>query len=209
MKNTDPKTTSHQQSAPLAWVERWLSVLPANASVLDFAAGAGRHARYAADAGMRVTAADRDTSGLQDLAARVSVVQADLEGDAWPFESGSFDAVIVTNFLHRPRLPELIRLVAPGGWLIYQTFGVGNAHFGRPRNPDFLLTPAELFSAATDGGLVVAGYENGLAGASGEPSGQPAVVQRVAAWRPPPGTNSGGPAGTDPEDNAPAVPLLP
>jgi SAM-dependent methyltransferase len=209
MKNSDSKTASHQQTAPLAWVERWLSVLPTGASVLDFAAGAGRHARFAADAGMRVTAADRDVSGLQDLAGRVAVVQADLEADAWPFEAGSFDAVITTNFLHRPRLAELIQLVAPGGWLIYQTFGVGNARYGRPRNPDFLLTPAELFSAATDGGLIVAGYENGLAGADGEPSGQAAVVQRVAAWRPPPGTNSGGSAGADLAENDPAVPPLP
>jgi SAM-dependent methyltransferase len=175
-----------------------LSLLPPDARVLDFAAGAGRHARYAADAGLRVTAADRQVDGLRDMAGRVTVIEADLEADPWPFDSASYDAVIVSNFLHRPRLTELMDLVAPGGWLIYQTFGEGNAHFGRPRNPDFLLKPGELFEVTSRAGLVVAGYESGLQGKAEGTVAPVAVVQRVAAWRPTPA-----------DGNDPRVPLLP
>lgn len=197
MKDADHNASSHNQTAPLPWVVRWLAGLQPGASMLDFAAGAGRHARYAATLGLQVTAADRDVSRLQDLTDPSTVVQADLEADAWPFAGQLFDAVVVTNFLHRPRLAELTRLVAPGGWLIYQTFADGNALYGRPRNPDFLLQPGELLTVASSAGLVVAGYEHGRVGRPAT-----AVVQRVAAWRAP----EHSPGGSDTADPHPNLP---
>ena len=32
----------------------------------------------------------------------------------------------------------------PGGVVVYQTFTVEQANLGRPKNPDYLLEPAEL-----------------------------------------------------------------
>lgn len=173
--------TSHSNSTPLPWVVRWLSLLPTGASMLDFAAGAGRHARFGISRSLRVTAADRQTDGLRDLVSSATVVETDLETQPWPFEARAFDAVVVSNFLHRPRLDELAALVAPGGWLIYQTFAQGNEQFGRPRSPDYLLGEGELLDLARRAGLVVAGYQHGQ-------TDQPAVVQSLAAWRAPPDT---------------------
>ena len=65
--------------------------------------------------------------------------------------------------------------VAPGGLLIYETFGTGNEAYGRPRNPNFLLKPGELLETVgtTFDDL---SYDHGLCRAPST-----AVVQRIAA----------------------------
>ena len=73
--------------------------------------------------------------------------KADIEDGPWPYPGQRFDAVVVTNYLHRPLLPTLVEAVAAGGVLIYETFAAGNERFGRPANPAFLLKPGELLDA--------------------------------------------------------------
>lgn len=137
-------------SRPSEWVERHLLVERPRATLLDVACGGGRHARLGLRRGFVVTAVDRDLSGVADLvdAADVELVEADLEsGDGWPLPGRRFDAVVVTNYLWRPRLPDIVRSVLPDGVLIYETFAKGQEVFGRPTNPDFLLAPGELVTA--------------------------------------------------------------
>ncbi|HEX6118564.1 MAG TPA: SAM-dependent methyltransferase, partial [Dongiaceae bacterium] len=90
-----------------------------------------------------MTAIDRDISGLHPLRVKgVEILLADLEdGSPWPLSGRQFDGIIVANYLHRPLLPHLAAALAPGGALIYETFGRGNERFGKPSNPDFLLRP--------------------------------------------------------------------
>ena len=103
---------------------------------------------------------------------------ADLEQGAWPLDdAGPFDAVVVTNYLHRPLWPHLLRAVAPGGVLIYETFAAGNETVGKPSRPDFLLNPGELLDVAR-GTLRVIGYEDGTLEAP-----RVAFVQRICAVR--------------------------
>ena len=51
------------------------------------------------------------------------------------------------NYLHRPLLPALAEMLAPGGWLFYRTFVSDPRASGGPRNPDHLLRPGELPAA--------------------------------------------------------------
>ena len=100
----------------------------------------------------------------------------DLEdGSPWPFPKRTFDAVIVTNYLHRPLFPHIVAAVAVGGRLLYETFAVGNERFSRPRDPRFLLRRGELLAAAGDS-LRVLAYEDVV-------TPRPARVQRIAAVR--------------------------
>ena len=148
--------------------------------MLDVACGGGRHTRWFVARGHPVTAVDRDLSGVADLTddARVELVERDLEdGSPWPFEVRAFAAVVVTNYLYRPILADVVRSVAAGGWLLYETFAVGNEEYGRPTNPDFLLRPGELLDAVA-GALRVVAYEDVVVA---EP--RPAAVQRIAATR--------------------------
>ena len=52
--------------------------------------------------------------------------------------------MLVFNYLHRPLMPALVDALEPGGVLIYETFTVGQAERGHPRNPAFLLGDGEL-----------------------------------------------------------------
>ena len=135
---------------PSPWIVQWAGLVAADATVLDVAAGGGRHTRFFADRGNKVTAIDRDISALA-AQPNVEIVQADLEdGSPWPLPGRTFGAVIVTNYLHRPLFPALLDALMPGGVLLYETFMEGNERFGRPSNPEFLLKDGELLELARD-----------------------------------------------------------
>jgi SAM-dependent methyltransferase len=145
-----------------AWVCRFAALIAPQGQVLDVACGGGRHARYLAERGLNVEAVDRDAGPLAALAkvAGVRTRCADLESGPWPYEGRQFDAIVVTNYLHRPLFPALLRSLAPGGVLIYETFMVGHERLGRPANPDFLLRPAELLEVI-DRELTPVAFEQG------------------------------------------------
>ena len=146
----------HASAPPSDWVVRWTPLLPPGARVLDVACGHGRHVRWLARAGHRVTAVDRDPSLLEPLAGLATTLVADLEADPWPLPGRTFDAVVVTNYLWRALFPALMAAVAPGGLLIYETFAKAHAALGRPRRPEFLLSPGELFDVLRGGRAVPA-----------------------------------------------------
>ncbi len=174
-------TTDPAWLHPSAWVTRFASLIPRGGSVLDLACGSGRHARYLLALGHPVVMVDRDVSGVADLAhaAGAEIVRHDLEGPApWPFGTRLFAAVVVTNYLHRPLFARIVQAVAPGGILIYETFAEGNAAFGRPRNPDFLLGRGELLDRTRPNLQVIAFEDIAVS------SPRPAMVQRIAAVRP-------------------------
>lgn len=164
---------------PSDWVRRFASSIPAGGLVLDLASGSGRHARLLASLGYRVEAVDRDQAALEMMRgmAGISTRYVDLEGEAWPFESQTFDGVVVTNYLHRPRFDALLDMLKPEGVLIYETFMAGNEMLGKPSNPDFLLQPSELLDRVR-GRLIVVAFEQGRVS---DP--KPALVQRICAKR--------------------------
>jgi SAM-dependent methyltransferase len=172
--------TSACESGPSAWVQSHAGLVKPGGTILDLAAGSGRHTRYFKDLGYQVTALDRDVSRLQDLAGRgVEVIAADLEdGSPWPLGVQEFDGIVVTNYLHRPLFPHLAGALATGGVLIYATLGVGNERFGKPSNPSFLLRPGELLEFAAVHGLQVLAY---ACGEVAEP--KRAITQRMVAQR--------------------------
>ena len=131
---------------PSQWVVENIPYIRRTGHVLDLACGSGRHTRLLLTRGFRVTAVDIDVSGIEDLSTNPDcrIVQADLEsGHKWPL-SASFDAIIVTHYLHRPLFPHLVASLSKGGILIYHTFMVGNEVFHKPSNPKFLLRDNEL-----------------------------------------------------------------
>jgi len=163
------------------WVARFADLAAAGTSVLDVAAGGGRHTRFFLDRGHAVTALDRDATALRAIAG-AAVVEADIEAGPWPLAGRTFGVVVVTNYLWRPRYADILGAVAPGGLLVWETFMAGQQHIGRPRNPDFLLQTGELAQVAGDAGLTVLCFEQGLL--QDDPAGAAAWRQRVCARRP-------------------------
>jgi SAM-dependent methyltransferase len=162
------------------WVERFRPLIKSGGDVLDLACGRGRHSLRLHAAGYRVSAVDRDAGALAEISARapgIATRAADLEGAAWPYQGRSFDGIVVTNYLFRPLIPQLLDALAEDGVLIYETFMTGNERFGKPSNPEFLLRPGELLDVVR-GRLTVVAFEQGEVATP-----RPAVVQRLCATK--------------------------
>ena len=165
------------------WVQRFSHLLPPGL-VLDLACGGGRHSRWLLKFGHEVMSLDRHPDSLASLAQQGALVlQHDLESDAqtanWPFADNFFSAIIVCNYLHRPLFPYLLSSLKPNGILIYETFSLGNADFGKPSNPHFLLRSGELLQQMRSNlavNMQVIGYEEGFISKP-----KPALVQRICA----------------------------
>lgn len=149
---------------------------------LDLAAGAGRESVFLALHGFEVEAVDDDPDILAKAEAlaqrngvRITTIARDLERRDVRLPESRYALVTVFRFLHRPLLPAIARALAPGGRLVYETFRRGQARFGRPTHPRFLLDDGELRVAFPD--LVVERYEEP------EPEGGP-ITARLLARRP-------------------------
>jgi SAM-dependent methyltransferase len=154
--------------------------------VLDLACGRGRNALAVAASGATVIALDRDAAALAELGARareagleIARVRADIEaGHALPFASNALGAVLVFRFLHRPLAAEIVRVLAPCGLLVYETFTTAQRALGRgPRRDAFLLAPGEL--ARLFPALETLRFEEGSFGDS-----EPAALARLVARKP-------------------------
>lgn len=164
---------------PSPWVTTWAPVIIPGGRVLDLACGSGRHARWLAARGHPVLAVDRNEAALHDLAGieRIETRVRDLESGPWPLDGELFDGLVVTNYLHRALWPNLLLCLRPRGVLIYETFAHGNARFGRPASPEFLLSPGELLREL-GARLHVLAYEDRFVELP-----KPAMVQRICAAR--------------------------
>jgi 2-polyprenyl-3-methyl-5-hydroxy-6-metoxy-1,4-benzoquinol methylase len=118
--------------------------------VLDLACGEGRHSHAAAAAGAMVVGVDNDESRLararehaQGKGLAIDWRLVDLEG-SWP-DFGSFDAVLMFNYLDRARLPQVRELVVAGGLLMFETFLAAQRDLGwGPTSEEHLLRPGEI-----------------------------------------------------------------
>jgi SAM-dependent methyltransferase len=112
--------------------------------------GGGRNAAYLAKMGFEVDGVDISSEGVEsalELAQKAGVnIRArvvDLEGD-FHIDKGTYDLIIVFNYLQRSLIPQIKEGLRRGGMVVYETFIVDQAQFGKPKNPDYLLKHNEL-----------------------------------------------------------------
>lgn len=173
------------------WVERFLPRVPlrADSKILDLACGNGRHTALALQLGYQVLAVDQQIENIVNWSNslpsvtknRLEILPLDLEQLEFPqvLMEQTFDGVIITNYLYRPHLPQVIELIAPDGVLVYETFAMGNEEFGKPSNPEFLLKKDELWQyIGLRKEFSVLAFEQGFVSTP-----KPAIVQRICATR--------------------------
>lgn len=118
--------------------------------MLDIGCGAGRHSLAAAALGAEVTGVDVDAARLdqarkaaQERSLSATWVHWDLAGPLPPL--GTFDVLLMFNYLDRDRLPELLDFLRPGGLLLMETFLTDQREFGwGPTSDAHLLRRGEL-----------------------------------------------------------------
>jgi tellurite methyltransferase len=159
-------THQHDHSLePARFLTENLEILP-RGRALDVAMGRGRNAIHLAKMGFEVegidisseavhAALDRARSAGVSLQARV----ADLEGD-YRIERGAYHVILCFNYLQRSLLPQIKEGLRVGGMVVYETFTVDQARFGKPKNPDYLLKHNELLEMFRD--LRCLRYREGL-----------------------------------------------
>lgn len=138
-------------AGPSPWLLENTDLLASRGRALDVACGRGRHALLLAAAGFQVQAVDRDPAAIRALrvvARRLGLDVAaevrDLEAPGVDLGQAAYDLILVVHYLHRPLFPALVRALATGGLLLYETFTVEQAGRGRPSDPRFLLDRGEL-----------------------------------------------------------------
>jgi SAM-dependent methyltransferase len=140
---------------PSRWIVDTIARLPNDQPVADIAGGTGRHAVPLARQGRHVVVVDIVAGAL--AAARKTEPSLDAivaDTTALPLRPGQFGIVVVANYLDRRIFSDLIALLAPGGYLVYETYTLNHLDLverGLARGPhsrEYLLGPGELTALA-------------------------------------------------------------
>jgi tellurite methyltransferase len=134
---------------PAEFLIRNLLLLP-KGKVLDVAMGNGRNAVFLARNGFHVEGVDLSQEAVaaalhaaQKAGVSIQARIADLEADFTILEQ-TYDVIICFHYLHRPLIPLLKQGLRRNGMIMYETYIIDQARFGKPRNPDHLLRHNEL-----------------------------------------------------------------
>lgn len=145
-----------------------LNVLPSlsRGRALDLACGQGRNALWLARAGFDVQAVDISRVALEQLQARaqaqgllVKTHHLNLEQweaqPLWGEGPPAWELITCTRYLERSLFERLPRLLAPGGYVLYEAL----LSRERPSPSAFRLHPEELWAAFEQPGLRRVGRE--------------------------------------------------
>jgi len=114
--------------------------IASNGQALDLACGYGRHTHILRSKGFSVVSGDLSMDSLKTIkrdSLTSDCVCLDAHTDL-PFRDHSFNLVIIIHFAHKMLLSRVTRLVSPGGFLVYETYG------GQGGNWRFLPIKGEL-----------------------------------------------------------------
>lgn len=120
------------------------------------AMGAGRNSVYLASQGFQVEGVDISQAAIdsalrlaREKEVEITARVIDLERDFF-IKSESYDVIICFNFLQRSLIQYMKNGLRHGGIIVYETYIVDQAQFGRPTNPDHLLKHNELLDFFRD-----------------------------------------------------------
>ena len=140
---------------PAQFLVENVNLLP-KGQVLDVAMGSGANAVYLARMGFEVEGVDISAEAVNTALelARKSGVNlkarlADLESN-YRIRKSSYDVIICFKYLQRSLIQQIKDGLRTGGMVVYETFIVDQARFGKPKNPDHLLKHNELLDLFRD-----------------------------------------------------------
>jgi len=142
-------------SDPSNFLVENIDLLPGD-NALDVAMGNGRNAVFLAEKGFHVVGIDiskEAVAGALELAAvskvNITTRVADLT-TGFNIQPELYDVIICFNYLQRSLIPEIKNGLRSGGVIVYETFIVDQAGYGKPKNPNHLLKHNELLRMFRD-----------------------------------------------------------
>jgi tellurite methyltransferase len=124
---------------------------------LDIAMGSGRNTLYLAERGLEVEGIDISHENIQqafniarERGIEINAHVVDIEGSDYHIEKDGYNLIICFNYLYRPLIPMIIEGLRKGGIVIYETYLVEQADYGKPKNPAYLLKHNELLDLFRD-----------------------------------------------------------
>jgi tellurite methyltransferase len=154
-------------TTPSEFLVENIHLLP-KGKVLDIAMGGGRNSVYLAQNGFDVEGVDNSDEAINMANALASEKRVRIKSRLIDLETGPFireqayDCIICFNYLHRPLFPFIRNGLRKNGVIVYETYIVDQAQFGRPKSPDHLLNHNELLTLFS--GFRVLRYHEGIMG---------------------------------------------
>jgi rhodanese-related sulfurtransferase len=181
----EPGTYHQHGITPSSFLIRNFDLLPKGLA-LDFVMGEGRNAIYLATRGFDVDGVDPDPEAVaqariasRKLGVPIRAIVGNVEDGTYIIPIEAYDVIVVFNYLHRPLFKDIRDGLVPGGVVVYQTYTVEQAQYGRPTDPNALLRPGELRMQFSDWEILR--YRE-LAGASRD--GEMRAVAGIVARKP-------------------------
>ncbi len=155
-RSDDCMNHSHESGLePAQFLIENIGLLP-KGRALDVAMGGGRNAVYLAMHGFIVEGVDISSEAVdnarklaQQEGVTITAEVVDLEG-SYTIEKDRYDVIICFNYLQRNLIPRMKNGLRRGGLVVYETFIVDQAEWGRPKNPEYLLKHNELLDMFRD-----------------------------------------------------------
>ncbi len=132
-----------------------IDLLPGG-KALDVAMGNGRNAIFLAERGFHVFGIDISKEAITEALELAAVSNVNITARVADLTTGSniqpgiYDVIICFNYLQRSLIPEIKRGLRSGGMIVYETFIVDQARYGKPKNPNHLLKHNELLRMFRD-----------------------------------------------------------
>ncbi len=150
--NSDTLPSSLQ---PAQFLVDNIALLP-KGQVFDVAMGTGRNSVYLAKMGFNVEGVDISSNAASDAlelahkaGVTIKVETVDLEA-RYSIKRDTYNVIICFYYLQRSLIAQIKDGLKVGGVVVYETYIVDQAKFGRPKNPDYLLEHNELLDMFRD-----------------------------------------------------------
>ena len=136
---------------PAYILQEFHHLLPAKGKALDLASGLGANALFLAQHNMESHAWDISSVAiekLQEISNSLGLAVSTEIRDVvtYPPEENSFDVIVVSNFLDRQIMPDIIAALRKNGLLFYQTFTKTRVKESGPPSDKYRLGKNELLS---------------------------------------------------------------
>jgi len=135
--------------SPAYILQKFHHLLPVQGKALDLASGLGANALFLAQHNMESHAWDISSVAIEHLMSTAKKLNLNINAEVrdvviQPPEANSFDVIVVSHFLEREIMPQIISALRENGLLFFQTFTVARVQDTGPSSEKYRLGKNEL-----------------------------------------------------------------